>query len=159
MGAWVVSGCGGNPPPAPATADKVAVGEAAAPIPGTLQRSAVIEVVDRGLGEFLQRVEVEPSLENGKFQGFRLLNLLPPEAWANVDLHPADVVTHVNGQFVEDPNLVFEMFTKLKSASELRVDLIREGKPMALRFPILGPSSPPKPEASSGAAASGAPNK
>jgi hypothetical protein len=106
--------------------------------PGTLQRSQVVAVVDRGLGEFLQRVELEPSLEGGRFRGFRVLALTPPEFWAGVDLHPGDVVTHVNGQFVEDPNVVFDAFTGLKSARELRVDALRAGRPLVLRFPIVG---------------------
>ncbi|GEM_PF-1196179 len=109
--------------------------EAAAP-PGVLWREDVDRTVQAGLGLFLQRVVVEPSLEDGAFVGWEIRDLLPPEAWSSVDLRPGDVVTSVNGLPLEREDQAFDAFQSLLKASELRVTYIRAGETRELLFRI-----------------------
>jgi type II secretory pathway component PulC len=118
--------------------------------PGSLARADVVRVVDAGLGRFLQRARVEPSLEEGRFVGFKIIELVPDSFWGDTDLRPGDVVTHVNGQFVEDPNQAFEVFESLRSAQTLEVRVLRDGKAKTLRFPIVGPPAPTASAATTG---------
>lgn len=115
---------------------------ASAPAPsapaGSLARAQVVEVVDQGLGQFLQRLQVEPEVEAGKFKGFRVLALHPPTFWEGVDLRPGDVVTHVNGESIELPADAFQVFEGLREASEVRVFITRNGEPKQLVYPIVG---------------------
>lgn len=111
-----------------------------------LSRAAVVEAVNEGLGAFLQRVELEPSVAEGRFQGFRIVALVPENYWQRVDLEPGDVVTHVNGRSIEQPNEAWEAFEDLKRASQLQVDLLRDGQRRQLLLPIIGE---PPPEAQS----------
>ena len=60
--------------------------------PGALWRKDVDEVLDAGLGKFLQRAELRPQLPEGTFVGFRVLELRPPAWWQGVDLLPGDVI-------------------------------------------------------------------
>jgi S1-C subfamily serine protease len=115
---------------------------------GSLGRTEVVELVDEGLGSFLQRVSLEPSLEKGRFQGFRIVSLQPADFWSQVDLQAGDVVTQVNGKSIEVPESAFEIFESLRTAAELRVWLVRDGKPKELVFPIVGAPAP-KPAANS----------
>jgi hypothetical protein len=103
-----------------------------------IQRRDVQEQLARGLGDFLSRIEVEPSLEGGKFQGFRVVALTDPELWAGVDLQTGDIVRRVNGADLEEPDTVFNTFVALKQAREVTVELVREGQPRLLRLPIVG---------------------
>lgn len=113
------------------------------PLPeGSLARVDVVRVVDAGLGRFLQRARVEPSLEDGRFVGFRVVELLPDSFWGRTDLRPGDVVTHVNGASVEDPNQAYEVFESLRTAGAIEVRLLRQGQARTLRFPIVGPPAP-----------------
>lgn len=105
---------------------------------GVLRRADVRQFVDQGLGSFLQRVQLEPKLEQGRFAGFRVLALQPPTFWEGVDLVPGDVVTHVNGQSIEGPEAAFKVFESMVKAKELRVLLRRKGKQRELLFPIVG---------------------
>jgi type II secretory pathway component PulC len=98
---------------------------------------------------------VEPNVEQGRFQGFRILSLQPAEFWSQVDLREGDVVTAVNGQSIEAPEKAFEVFESLRSAPALRVWLVREGQPRELVLPIEGapvnspssePNKPQKPQ-------------
>ena len=119
---------------------------------GSLRRQDVVEVIDQGLGHFLQRVQVEPSLEKGEFAGFRVLALDPPTFWEGIDLRLGDVVTHVNGKSIEQPADAFKVFESLRQAKELRVLIVRDGKQRELVFPIVGqPSAAKGPRAQVGA--------
>lgn len=131
--------CGGSSTesqsPRPATS-------ASALPPGSLARADVVRVVDAGLGRFLQQARVEPSIEEGRFVGFKIVELVPDGFWRDTDLRPGDVVTHVNGQFVEDPNQAYDVFEGLRSAPAIEVRLLRDGKSRVLRFPIVGAPAP-----------------
>jgi S1-C subfamily serine protease len=145
---WVLlalSACGGagTPPedggsPARTTSTEV-------PLPkGSLARADVVSVVDGGLGRFLQRARVEPTLDEGRFVGFRVIELVPDSFWGQTDLRPGDVVTHVNGTSIEDPNQAYEVFESLRTANGIEVRLLREGQARTLRFPIVGAPAPKK---------------
>ncbi len=165
-----VSACGGSsakPPEAPlisveqdrATAE---VPPASLPeVPTTLERADVDQVVDAGLGRFLQSVSVEPSLVEGRFQGFRIVEIRPPDAFHGVDLKVGDVVTRINDMPIERPQQAYDAFVSLKQANALVVSFIRGGKPRELTLPIVGaPSEPPAataPASAQGAAKAPAP--
>lgn len=112
--------------------------------PRTLYRDEVSQVVDAGLGYFLQHVEVDAQLEHGSFRGFRILSLAPPDYWHGVDLKPGDVVTLVNGMTIERPIEAHQAFSSLKTADQLVVSYLRAGQPRQLTYTI---KERPKPSA------------
>lgn len=137
-----LAGCGGSAPPAaPATpprAEPVVVSKRAAPRPaGVLWREEVLATVDLGLGAFLQHAELEPALEDGRFIGFRVVRLMPPEWWAGVDLQPGDVVTHVNDTSIERDIDAYRVFTSLKTAERLNVRYFRNATERRLEYKIV----------------------
>jgi hypothetical protein len=136
-----------------ATLERVALAEPAAapsarrasaprPPPGCLWREQVLATIRAGLGSFLQRVDVEPSLVDGKFSGFSIVALRPSSYWRGVDLRSGDIVTSVNGMPIERPTQAYAAFVALGTAAELRVSLIRDGAPRRLVYRILNRASP-----------------
>lgn len=101
---------------------------------GTLSREGLVAIVDRGLGRFLSRMRVEPSLAAGKFAGFKVASLDP--AWQDIGLRSGDVITRLNGHPIERPEQALTAFESLRTASELKVDFVRAGVPSNLRFRI-----------------------
>ncbi len=110
-----------------------------------LARPKVSATVDAGFGRFLQGVEVEASVIEGKFQGFRIVRFVHPEDWQGVGLLPGDVVTRVNEQPIERPEQAYAVFASLKTAKSVDVAYTRDGHPMRLSLPIL--EAPPAPVA------------
>ena len=104
---------------------------------GSLWRRDVVHTVDQGLGRFLQKVELEPSLDAGKFRGFRIVELRPEGFWRGVDLAPGDVVMRVNGMPIEREMQAYSAFQSLKTADELRVDYLRGGVRKQLVYRIV----------------------
>jgi hypothetical protein len=147
------------PPPervAPSKAQPVSAGAQAPVAPGTLPRSDVERVVDAGLGRFLAHVAIEPSLSAGKFVGWRIVGLSPPELWSDVDLKPGDVVSRVNGMSIEREMEAFDAFQAVRQAPVLEVTYLRQNQPRTLRFTIIGAASPALPKAAPAPAPSAA---
>jgi len=132
-----VTGCGGTPP-APARHVEAAL----PPLPelaaeGVIRRPLLDEVLEAGLGRFLQRVTTEPDLREGHFVGFRITALRDEALFAGVDLAPGDTVVAVNGQPIERPEQAFTVWTGLRVASELSVVVLRGQERRELRFAIV----------------------
>ena len=123
----------------PATAASSSAGTAA-PGASSIKRSEVETVVARGLGSFLQRLELEdrPVLaKSGAFRGFRIAALRDESFWRGVDLKPGDVVTSVNGFPIERPEQALMAFDSLHVSSELRVAYERDGAPREIVYAIV----------------------
>lgn len=110
---------------------------------GTLARADVERVVDAGLGRFLSHVSMEPSLSGGKFSGWSIVTLQPPELWRGIDLKPGDVVTRINGMAIERDVEAYDAFQAVRQAPHLEVSYLRQGQPRTLRYTIVGPPSLP----------------
>jgi hypothetical protein len=129
----VLLACGAGPtdgpeyPKAPPKAAEPVVIKDARPPAGSVWRDELMDTLNAGLGAFLQHVEVEPSLEEGRFRGFRVLELIPAGYWEGVDLQPGDVVVSVNGMPIERETEAYAAFEALRSAKEIRVVVLRAG--------------------------------
>jgi S1-C subfamily serine protease len=135
-------GCGPSYPPSeypPAPPPKTdAAGRALVPAPaGSLWRHDVNAAVDRGLGHFLQRVDVEPAFADDKFQGFKILQLHPQAWWQGVDILPGDIVLSLNGMPIERATEAYAAFESLRTANELRVAYLRNGQRRELKYAIV----------------------
>jgi hypothetical protein len=103
-----------------------------------LKRSALLRVLDAGLGTWLGAVEVEPKIVRGRFEGWLLRSLHAGEAcWADVDLRPGDVVSRVNHRSVEKPEQAHAVWSALRHAREVSVDFVRGAQSHTLRFAIV----------------------
>lgn len=161
LAAMVAAGCASSPypdidEPMPPGAMAAAQAPVATPLPasssgvvaqqGTLQRADVERVVDAGLGRFLSNVAIEASVSAGRFAGWSIVQLQPPELWRGIDLRPGDVVTRINGMAIEREGEAYDAFQAVRQAPTLEVSYLRQGKPRTLRYTIVGaPSLPPAP--------------
>ena len=96
--------------------------------PGVLRRAAVARVVDRGLGQWLAQVKVEPLRSGRKFAGWQVVQLYPDDpCYRAVDVQRGDVVTRVNGASLEKPDQANKVFQGLRTAPGLEIELLRQG--------------------------------
>jgi hypothetical protein len=156
----LVAACGG--PPAPQPTGRLAGGapsvSVAPPEPGPrgwVSRASVDRALKAGLGRFLSNGEVEVQLDGARrFVGWRIVALhdAPDDLWKGVDLRVGDVVTSVNGFPLERPQQADRAFKSLRVSSEIRVYLLRDGRPMELRFAIVEEGEQPPVDASASAA-------
>lgn len=129
-----------SPSPAPAEVPELSPSSkvvARTPV-GSVERKEVDQTVEAGLGAFLQRVSVEPVMEGEKFVGFRLVDIDPGMLRKGIDIQVGDVLTQANGHSLEVETEAFDAFEGLRTATEIRLSVLRNGKPQQVVIPIIG---------------------
>jgi type II secretory pathway component PulC len=112
-----------------------------------IDRTGLVAIIDRGLGHVLARFKLSPVMAKGKFQGFRVDAIDP--AWAAAGIAVNDVLLRLNGRPIERPEQALVAFESLRVASELALELARDGQKRALRYriearsPTSSASAPP----------------
>jgi S1-C subfamily serine protease len=137
--AFGVLACGGSPPPQVAAPPPVRAQVTLPPaVPaGTLRRADVNAVIDAGFARFLQTLDVEPSLDAGRFRGWTIVELRSEEFFGGVDLKEGDVVTSVNGLPIERETEAFDAFESLRGAEQITVAYARGGASRTLSYRIV----------------------
>jgi hypothetical protein len=132
---------------ASSTADVAAAPAEPTALPDTVDgsdipRAALLLVLEQGVGRFLQKVSIEPHLERGRFVGWRIVELFPhgSELSRGV-LLPGDTLVRVNGQSVERPEQVKNVWDSLATESQLVLQVIRAGKASEVRHRIVQSST------------------
>lgn len=139
--AVMLTGCGGaatesvavrsTTPAPPAPQDR--------PVSTVLSRTTVDATIQKGLGAFLARVDVEASMKGEAFDGFRIVRFRDAQL-ADAGLELGDVVQRVNGESIEKPDDALRAFESLRVASELVIECTRDGEALRLRWTIEDPS-------------------
>ena len=110
---------------------------------GTVDREALVAMLDRGVARFLQRVQTRPLTAQGRFVGWRLLEFFPDdERFAGCGIGKGDTVLRVNGRSVERPESFKSVWDSLYTARELRILLLRAGRIYEVRYEIKQGVSP-----------------
>ena len=79
---------------------------------------------------------VVPSMKNGKPDGFKLYAIRPTSAFAKLGLSNGDTLQSVNGFELTSADKALEVYTKLREATSLEVEVTRRGKPVTLKYTI-----------------------
>ncbi len=135
---------GARATPSPAVAPEPAgPGEAKPPaeIPtepaGVIPRTDLIDVLDRGPGQFLVGIEIEAVFEGKRFAGWQIVRFEPADARLGAaPLAPGDVVTSVNTRSISRPRQLQAVWDELRAAKALVIEGQRGGRAFALRYDI-----------------------
>jgi general secretion pathway protein C len=98
---------------------------------------AVVEKVLANPMIIAKGARVVPSIKDGKPNGMKLYAIRPSSGWAKVGFVNGDTIHAVNGHDVSSADKALEVYTMLRSASELRVEITRRGKPGMLTIKIV----------------------
>jgi general secretion pathway protein C len=79
---------------------------------------------------------VVPSMKNGKPDGFKLYAIRPSSAFARLGLANGDTLQAINGFELTSADKALEVYTKLREATSLEVEVTRRGKPVTLKYSI-----------------------
>jgi general secretion pathway protein C len=85
---------------------------------------------------FAKNARVVPSMKNGKPDGFKLYAIRPNSAFARLGLSNGDTLQSINGFELTSADKALEVYTKLREATSLEVDVTRRGKPVTLKYTI-----------------------
>lgn len=93
------------------------------------------DLIDRILANpmaIAKGARVVPAMKNGVTVGFKLYAIRPSSLYARLGFANGDTVLRVNGMDVSTPDKALEVYTKIREAKALTIDIERTGKPLAL---------------------------
>lgn len=104
---------------------------------GVLSRGELVAFLERGPAHLLGQVPVMPVLDGEDLLGYEIKAFFPRSpVFHRVDIAAGDVVTAVNGNKMERPEHLFELYESLRSAPRLQIDVIRNNELRTLTWEI-----------------------
>jgi general secretion pathway protein C len=88
------------------------------------------------LSQLLTQIRAIPNIQNGKTNGFALSEIEPGSVFDEMGLQEGDVLRSVNGQTITDPTQAMQMMTALRNASQITLQVLRDGQPTTLSYQI-----------------------
>jgi general secretion pathway protein C len=79
---------------------------------------------------------VVPAVKNGQPDGFKLYAIRPSSVYAKLGLANGDTLQSINGFELTSADKALEVYTKLREATSLEVNVTRRGKPVTLKYSI-----------------------
>jgi general secretion pathway protein C len=77
-----------------------------------------------------------PSVKDGRPNGFKLYAIRPSSIFGKIGLQNGDTVKSINGMEMSSPDQALGIYTKLRSASHLTVQVERHGENVTLDYTI-----------------------
>ncbi|HET9624822.1 MAG TPA: type II secretion system protein GspC [Kofleriaceae bacterium] len=97
---------------------------------------AVIAKVMLNPVAFARGARIVPAMKEGKPEGFRLSAIRPGSELARLGLVNGDTLQSINGFELTSVDKALEVYTKLREATSLEIDVTRRGKPVSLNYAI-----------------------
>ena len=96
-------------------------------------------LVDKILADpsvMMRQARVVPSIKDGKANGFKMYAIRPSSVYSKIGLMNGDTITSINGFEITSMDKAMEIYTKLRSASNLSISVMRRGQPVQLDYSI-----------------------
>jgi general secretion pathway protein C len=120
-----------QPPPAPVGAGMTSIG----PGGGVIDQRALNAALDN-IGQAMGDARLLPSQKEGQVEGFRVSEVKPSGVFAMVGLRNGDVLLRLNDFPIDSPDKALQSFITLKGQSRLKLDMIRDGRPVTYNYDI-----------------------
>jgi hypothetical protein len=82
------------------------------------------------------RIVPIPVAADGRASGFRLYGVRPDSLLAVLGIQNGDTIETINGWDVSSPDKALEAYSLLQRATELTVHILRDGRPVDLRYHV-----------------------
>lgn len=79
------------------------------------------------LNAIATQARIVPSFKNGEANGFKIFSIRPGSIYQKLGMQNGDVIKKINGYEINSPDKALEIYSKLKEASRIDVELERRG--------------------------------
>jgi general secretion pathway protein C len=97
------------------------------------------EMVNKNLANMAQlftEIRAVPNMVGGHADGYVLSDIQPGSIFQQIGLHDGDILMNINGQDVRDPAQAMQLFSTLRNAPSLTLQVQREGAPVQMHYTI-----------------------
>jgi general secretion pathway protein C len=88
------------------------------------------------IGQAMTDARLLPSMKDGKVEGFRATEVKPAGIFGMIGITNGDVLLKINDFPIDSPDKAIQSFVTLKGQSRIKLDLIRDGRPMTFTYDI-----------------------
>lgn len=123
---------------APSSSDKPSLGEGVRKLGDKkyeIEKGEIDNVLSN-LNQIARQARIVPSFKNGKSNGFKLFSIRPNSLYSKIGIQNGDIVQKINGYEINSPDKALQIYSKLKDADSISVDLVRRGKPQTMNYSI-----------------------
>jgi general secretion pathway protein C len=110
------------------------------PVPSTSQRIPLersqIESAVQDVNNLMSDVNIRPFIQEGKAEGFILTQIKPNSVFRKMGLRNGDIIIGVDGEKIESMDNALEFYEKLKSSSNVKLQLKRRGQLKTIDYSI-----------------------
>jgi len=86
-----------------------------------------IEKTLSNLNEVAMQARIVPAFKDGKAEGFKLFSIRPDSLYSKIGIQNGDVIKRINGNDINSPEKALEIYSKLRDASRIDIDIERNG--------------------------------
>jgi len=101
----------------------------------TLERSQIENAV-KDMNSLMKSVSIRPHTKNGKPDGLRLTRIQRNSIFNRMGLKRGDIIYGVDGENIESVDDALALYTKLKNASNVTLEIKRRGVPKTMIYRI-----------------------
>lgn len=101
-----------------------------------LIQSRAIQFAMKNMNALMMQARAVPNMNAGHMDGFRLVAIQPGSLYQEVGLAPGDVIRSINGMSMSDPQNFVKALTTLGSATQVQINLVRDGAPQTFDYQI-----------------------
>ncbi len=79
------------------------------------------------LNDLAMQARIVPAFKDGQAEGFKLFSIRPDSLYSKIGIVNGDVIKRINGFDMNSPEKALEIYTKLKDANRIDVEIDRNG--------------------------------
>ena len=88
------------------------------------------------LNDVAMQARIVPAFKDGQAQGFKLFSIRPDSIYSKIGVQNGDVIKRINGFELNSPEKALEVYTKLKEAQRIEIELERNGSSVRKNYTI-----------------------
>jgi general secretion pathway protein C len=88
------------------------------------------------LNEVAMQARIVPAFKDGQAQGFKLFSIRPDSIYSKIGVQNGDVIRRINGFELNSPEKALEVYSKLKEASRIEIEIERNGAPLRKTYNV-----------------------
>ena len=88
------------------------------------------------LNDVAMQARIVPAFKDGQAQGFKLFSIRPDSIYSKIGVQNGDVIKRINGFELNSPEKALEVYSKLKEASRIEIELERNGSSIRKNYNI-----------------------
>ncbi len=87
-------------------------------------------------GDMAKDARIVPAFKDGQANGFKLFSIKPDSLYSKIGIQNGDVVRRVNGFEINSPDKALEVYSKLKEAGRIEIDIERGGASRRMTYNV-----------------------